>query len=212
MTVGLVVALDEGLLGDEGLLQRLGLRQELGIVLRGEVVGVPGRIELQLVDLTVLRDPALRAEEIKAHPGTEGGAGHHQAQGANGAAPEDPQGLAEQHGGSVVSDEPRHHQEDGHGDGGEAVSGLEALPEEGVEEPSAEQGAEGCRAEAEDGAEGPDGRHIPGPLALAAAVEEVGKAQEQKSRGGVEGDEPASLQGDGAEGGVVAGDAVPRIL
>ena len=212
MAVGLVVAPDEVLLGDEGPLQVLGAGEELGLILRGEVVGVSREVDLQLGDLVLVRDPALDAEEVIAHPGAEGGAGGHETQGPHGAAPEDPEGLRQEHGGGIVADEARHDEADGQGHGGEGVPRLEALPEKGVEEPPAQEGAEGGHAEAEHRAEDPDGHHVPGPLTLPAAVEEVGKGQEDQARGGVGRDEPGVLQCDGGQPVLVLQGGIPHRL
>ena len=212
VAVGLVVAPDEVLLGDEGPLQVLGAGEELGLILRGEVVGVSREVDLQLGDLVLVRDPALDAEEVIAHPGAEGGAGGHETQGPHGAAPEDPEGLRQEHGGGIVADEARHDEADGQGHGGEGVPRLEALPEKGVEEPPAQEGAEGGHAEAEHRAEDPDGHHVPGPLALPAAVEEVGKSQEDQAGGGVGRDEPGVLQRDGGQPVLVLQGGIPHRL
>ena len=86
-----------------------------------------------------------------------------------------------------------------HGQDRKVPAALEAVPEQGVQQPSAQNGGVGGAAVPEHRLHPAHGHHVPGALAAASAVQQPRQPQQRRACGGIGGDEPAVFQRHGGQ-------------
>ena len=163
--------------------------------------GVPAAVYAPVLDghaLDVLpcRDLLLQAEQVRAHQQAHcDRARGHDAHPRQALLPEHPPGLFQQHGGRIVSQQPRQEQAHRHGQRVGVIPPLEDLaPQQLIQQPPDSQSAEQRHAVPEDGPQPPEGHHISGALAVPLFVEEPAQRQQSQPRQGVQRRHPQAPQ------------------
>ena len=184
------------LVGNHSLMERPHLLQQRRVLLRVKRIAVAGHVYFHRSDLAGLRHPGGNSKHVKVQRAAHSHAAKdHRAQ-ANPASPEHPQGFTQQHGGAIVPNDARHHQAHGHGQQVVIAAALEAVPEQLIEQLSAQQRAE-CRYTIPEYRPQPAHRHhVSGGFAAAPAVHHVSKAQKHHSHQGIDTDHPDAVQVD----------------
>ena len=157
---------------------------------------VSGKLDLVVpqihhLHLRRVRHPPLRAEDVHTDGPAHQRRAHAHRSHPGQTAPEHPQGLLQQHGGHIVPQ----HAGQGHAHPHRDHEGVVPIVEQGHAQQLVEQAAQGQaaqkgRAVAEHGPQPPEGHHVPGPLAVAAAAELPRQRQQDQPYQGIEGHHP----------------------
>ncbi len=182
------------LIVDNGLMQRPHLFNQRVVLTGSQVVIAVGGVDLQGLDAVQRRDPAHHAEQVALHGAAQGRAAQRHRQHPLPGGLEHPGRFRQQHGRGIVAHSAAHDHAQDHGQNGKVQAILEALPEQGVQQPSAQNGGVGGAAVPEHRLHPAHGHHVPGALAAATAVHEPCQHHQHHAHGGVHGDEPAVFQ------------------
>ena len=187
------------LIVDNGLVQRPDLLDE-DVVLPGcQVIIAAGGVDVHQLYAVRCGDAAGHAEQIVLHGAAQGRAAQRHRQHSLPCGLEHPGRFRQQHGRRVIAHgAARDHAQD-HGQEREVLAVLKTLPQQGVQQPSAQNGGVDGAAVPEHRLHPAHGHHISGALAAASAVQQPRQSQQRRARGGIGGDEPAVFQRHGGQ-------------
>ena len=175
-------------------MQRPDLLNKGVILSGGQVIVAAGGVDVHQLHAVRRGDPPNHAEQVALHGTAQGRAAQRHRQHPLPGGLEHPGRFRQQHGRRVIANSAARDHAQNHGQDRKIPAALEAVPEQGVQQPSAQNGGVGSAAVPEHRLHPAHGHHVPGALAAASAVQQPRQPQQRRTCGGIGGDEPAVFQ------------------